>query len=162
MAENQYPNLPQSSDEIVQINKSLSALDSVERNLYEKVKLAKTPKEAQNYLQLIEQRQAQIERKVFTEFQLEETKNQIKYDRKFAVYKEGLTTAFSVASIILGLSLTASMSLISPLLIILGVIKPLGYSINEVVELLRGLIESTRTSKELSPNQKDKNLEKSD
>jgi hypothetical protein len=73
--------------------------------------------------------------------------NQINYERKFGVYRESTAVIFSLISIILGLLTTSSIPLISPLLIMLGLIKPLGYSIGEVVELYRGLTRFEQSSR---------------
>jgi hypothetical protein len=138
---------PDSSGEIVPTNQSLPSLDPIQASLYEKLRLATTPEEAQSYLNLIKQREEQIQQKEYTDFQLLQSTNQINYERKFGVYRESTTVIFSLISIILGLLTTSSIPLISPLLIILGLIKPLGYSIGEVVELYRGLTQFQQSSR---------------
>jgi hypothetical protein len=45
---------------------------------------------------------------------------------------------------------------ISPLLILLGLIKPLGYSIGEVVELSRGLTQFQQSSKNKTKKEAEK------
>jgi len=138
---------PDSSGEIVPTNQSLPSLDPIQASLYEKLRLATTPEEAQSYLNLIKQREEQIQQKEYTDFQLLQSTNQINYERKFGVYRESTAVIFSLISIILGLLTTSSIPLISPLLIILGLIKPLGYSIGEVVELYRGLTQFQQSSR---------------
>lgn len=135
---------PTPNGDIVPVKQSLSDLDPIKASLYNKIKLAKTPEETQNYLNLINQREQQIAQREYRNFQLSEGKNQIKYERKIAVYKESITVVFSIISIVLGMLTTNSIPLIGPLLILLGLIKPLGYSIGEVVELLGGLTESRK------------------
>jgi hypothetical protein len=51
---------------------------------------------------------------------------------------------------------TTSIPLISPLLIILGLIKPLGYSIGEVVELYRGLTQFQQSSRNKTKKEAEK------
>lgn len=133
--------------EIVPTNQPLPSLDPIQTSLYEKLRLAATPEEAQSYLNLIKQREEQIQQKEYTDFQLLQSTNQINYERKFGVYRESTAVIFSLISIILGLLTTSSIPLISPLLIMLGLIKPLGYSIGEVVELYRGITRFEQSSR---------------
>lgn len=135
-----------SNGDITPIDSSLSNIDPIQASLSEKLKLAKTPEEAKRYLDLINQRQEQIRQQEYTDFQLSESKNQVKYERKIRVYKESVSVTFSVISIVLGIITITSIPLIAPLLIILGLIKPLGYSIGEVVELFKGLNEPPNLS----------------
>jgi hypothetical protein len=143
--EQNLSNSPSNSD-IVPVNSSESNIDLIQANLSEKLKLAKTPEETKRYLDLINQRQEQIRQQKYTDFQLSESKNQVKYERKIRVYKESVSVTFSLISIILGIVTSTSIPLIAPLLIILGLIKPLGYSIGEVVELFKGLNEPPNLS----------------
>lgn len=144
-----------SNGDIVPVNQSSFNLDLIQVSLSEKMKLAKTPEEAKLYLDLIKERQQQIEQQEYTNFQLSESKNQVKYERKIRVYKESVSVTFSLISIVLGIVTSTSIPLIAPLLIILGLIKPLGYSIGEVVELFKGLNEPlTKPSQENTDRQK--------
>ncbi len=144
-----------SNGDIVPVNQSSFNLDPIQVSLSEKMKLAKTPEEAKLYLDLIKERQQQIEQQEYTNFQLSESKNQVKYERKIRVYKESVSVTFSLISIVLGIVTSTSIPLIAPLLIILGLIKPLGYSIGEVVELFKGLNEPlTKPSQENTDRQK--------
>lgn len=144
---------PSPSGDIVPVNQSSFNLDPIQVSLSEKMKLAKTPEEAKLYLDLIKERQQQIEQQEYANFQLSETKNQVKYERKIRVYKESVSVTFSLISIVLGIVTSTSIPLIAPLLIILGLIKPLGYSIGEVVELYKGLTDSRKSSQREVNNQ---------
>ena len=135
---------PASSGDIVPVNQLVSSLDPIQASLYEKMRLGETPEEVQSYLNLIKQREEQIEQIEYSNFQLSESKNQIRYERKIAVYRETIASVFSIISVILGILVTSSMPLVAPLLIVFGLIKPLGYSIGEVVELFRGLTEARK------------------
>lgn len=154
-------NQSSSNSGIIPANQSLSSLDPIQASLYDKLKLAKTPEEAQSYLNLIQQRQEQIEQREYTNFQLSQGSNQIKYERKLGVYREIMSVVFSVAAIVLGLLTTRSIPLIAPLLIILGLIKPLGYSLGEVLELYRGLNQSRKPPQGETPKQQPKSSESS-
>lgn len=126
---------------IIPVDNIQSSLDPIEEILYEKIKSATTPEETQNFLNLIEQRQTQLAQKKYTNFQLQESQNQINYERKLIRFQENIAITFSIIAIIVGivLSLTDVMPLVSPLLIILGFIKPLGFTIKEVIELIISL-----------------------
>jgi hypothetical protein len=124
--------------EIVPTNQPLPSLDPIQTSLYEKLRLAATPEEAQSYLNLIKQREEQIQQKEYTDFQLLQSTNQINYERKFGVYRESTAVIFSLISIILGL------------------IKPLGYSIGEVVELYRGLTQFQQSSRNKTKKEAEK------
>jgi hypothetical protein len=136
--------------EIVLNDQWQSHLDCIEKSLSEKIKAAKTPEEAQKYLNLIEQRQTQIERKKYADLQREEIKNQIIYERKVKIYQEIISITFTLISFVTGLSLIKVMPSVASLLIVLAVIaviKPLGYSMNKAVTLLNSLAEFAQTSK---------------
>ena len=140
--------------DIVPSNQFPPSLDPIQASLYEKLRLATTPEEVQSYLNLIKQREEQIQQKEYTDFQLLQSTNQINYERKFGVYRESTAVIFSLISIILGT--TSSIPLISPLLILLGLIKPLGYSIGEVVELSRGLTQFQQYSRNKTKKEAEK------
>ena len=144
MTNDKPENLFQSKEEIssiIPIDSTQSSLDPIEEILYEKIKSAKTPEETQNFLDLIEQRQTQLAQKKYTNFQLQESQNQINYERKLVRFQENIAIAFSIIAIIIGISLsfTDVMPLVSPILIVLGFIKPLGFTIKEVIELIISL-----------------------
>jgi hypothetical protein len=61
---------PDPSGEIVPTNQSPLSLDPIQNSLYEKLRLAATPEETQSYLNLIKQREEQIQQKEYTDFQL--------------------------------------------------------------------------------------------
>ncbi|MDJ0598151.1 MAG: hypothetical protein QNJ37_04845 [Crocosphaera sp.] len=126
---------------IIPVDNTQSSLDPVEEILYEKIKSAKTPEETQNFLNLIEQRQTQLAQKKYTNFQLQESQNQINYERKLIRFQDNIAITFSIIAIIvgIGLSFTDVMPLVSPLLIVLGFVKPLGFTIKEVIELMISL-----------------------
>lgn len=151
-----------SKGDIFPIKQSESNLDPIQSSLSEKIKLEKTSEEVQSYLNLIKQREEQIQQREYRNFQLSEGTNQLKYDRKIAVYKESVAVVFSIISIVLGMLTIGSIPLIAPLLIILALIRPLGYSMGEVVEFFRGITESRNLPEEEIREEKPKKPESSE
>lgn len=135
-----------SNGDIIPARLSSSGLDPIQVSLCDKLEAAENPEEVQAYLSLIKAREEQIRQKEYLDFQIAESKNQINYDRKLRVYKESVAVVFSIFAIILGIQTINSIPLIAPLIIILGLIKPLGYSIGEVLELYKGLTQPQKSS----------------
>ncbi len=108
------------NSDIFALDKSKSSLDPIQASLYQRMELAKTPEETQGYLRLIEQRQRQLEQEKYTNFELSQRENQLKYERKLAVYREVIAVILSITAIVLGMLTIGSIPLIAPFLIILG------------------------------------------
>lgn len=163
MSEDLQPDNSQSKGELVPLNqptsevaysgKQLSDLDSIKETMSERIKLAKTPEEMEKYLKLREEIQEQIEKE-----------ENAKLERKLLVITETRIIIASIVTVVIGWYLIRDLApVVAPLLIILGLSKLLGYSSNEVSELLKGLTESYKTIQYVLPKDKsDKTRRKDD
>jgi hypothetical protein len=121
-----------------------SDLIAINKNLTERIKQAKTPKEILEYLKLKDYVQNQALKQIEQEtakLRLQEAKDQINFNRRLAITREIRTIVASTITVAIGLYSIASSPVFGALLITLGLAKPLEYSAGEISDLLKNLSE---------------------
>jgi hypothetical protein len=132
-----------SSDSSIQPSEQ-SDLLAINEYLTERIKSAKTPEEIREYLTLRDYVQSQALKQFEQEtvkFKLQQAKDEIRFNRKLKVAREVRTLAASTVTTVIGLYLVANSPVFGAMLIILGLAKPLEYSLNEISDLFKNLSE---------------------
>ena len=150
----------QGIDQLNLLNQTSSDLAIISENLSKRIIKAieeQNPEEVQKWIDITKGFQAQIERQKkeeYAEIEVKESQNNTNFNRK----KEVISIFASIGAIAIGIWLYNYSSSFAPILILLGFVKLLGYSLKEIRDFFfSNNISSLTSQKNLKSQKQDEN-----
>ncbi|NJK69538.1 MAG: hypothetical protein HC941_26145 [Microcoleus sp. SU_5_3] len=154
------PNQLQSGEIVKQ--ESQSDIEVYKEILSERFALAKTAKELDNLIELRQKVQELDKKARQLEYAQESAELQLKEAKQKAVFQRSQQVVSSIVAVGIGLYLIQFYPLASLLFLVLGLARPLGYSLGEIGELLGGMTGFFNGSDKLLYNDPEEDIQSED